>query len=501
MSRKTEGQEVSVLRWSIFLTCYYLIASIFFQDVALHDESTFYLSQKDRLSFSSFLTGAEYGPLYGGWYKALSMLFTDNIALYFASWALLVVLSIELMRRATRATASVFPLLITLALPIFKVSPYIGLFSSVVILAGYIQKNTEAAIVSIAVSGLVAGLARPEFLYAPAILLIGCVAYRLLHKQPQVKTILACVLLAALALFISRSSDTGRGAVAFEQHYNLRASEKGQIGDQNPWTSKHAREVFFKNGDRDIKHTLGDYVRANPGEVAAHVFRNVTDPRTLLLALACVGVAFALYKAGQFQGAMYVAAMGLPPVISCVLVYPRNHYVVSILLTLIAGASLVLAPYLSGADRIKRFRTPALMLLAAMVVLFSLNIHALRSPPKGFAEHGFAALHPITSTILEMRKLERDQPANKKLTMFEPYGGINIYLQRDWRRIAEYDVKSKSELLDMIQRHDANVFIADSKVLGYLHVSKGELEQAFASGGYASKACTYLECTIYMAPN
>jgi len=107
----------------------------------------------------------------------------------------------------------------------------------------------------------------------------------------------------------------------------------------------------------------------------------------------------------------------------------------------------------------------------------------------------------ITSTILEMRKLERDQPANKKLTMFEPYGGINIYLQRDWRRIAEYDVKSKSELLDMIQRHDANVFIADSKVLGYLHVSKGELEQAFASGGYASKACTYLECTIYMAPN
>ncbi len=504
MSRTNEGQKISVLTWSILLTGYYLIASIFFQDVALHDESTFYLSQKDRLSFSSFLTGAEYGPLYGGWYKALSVLFTDNIALYFASWALLVVLSIELMRRATKATKSVFPLLITLALPIFKVSPYIGLFSSVVILAGFIatkyQKNAAAAAISIAVSGLIAGLARPEFLYAPAILVIGCLGFHLLYKQPQGKTILACVAIAAVALFISRSSDTGRGAVAFEQHYNLRASEKGQIGDQNPWTSKHAREVFFKNGDREIKYKLSDYVKANPGEVLAHVLRNATDLRTVLLALGCLVVGLYLYKVGNIPGAMYIGVMGLPPVISCVLVYPRNHYVVSILLTLIAGASLVLAQYFSGVERFKRFRTPALMLLAAMVFVFSLNIHALRSPPKHPAGQGFAALHPIASTILEMRELELAQPENKKLTIFEPYGGINIYLKRDWQRIAEYDVKSKDDLLAMIQRHDANVFISDSKVLSYLHVSKGELEQAFTSGGYESHACAFLECTIYIAP-
>lgn len=44
--------------------------------------------------------------------------------------------------------------LITLGLPIFKVSPYVGLFASVVILGGFLattlQKNTDRGIIAIA---------------------------------------------------------------------------------------------------------------------------------------------------------------------------------------------------------------------------------------------------------------------------------------------------------------------------------------------------------------
>lgn len=503
MNSTAELKKRSVLKWSIALTIYYLLASIFFQDIALHDESTFYLSQKDRLSFSSFLTGAEYGPLYALWYKAIGLLVRDNMALYFASWALMVALALELMRRATSTVGSVIPLLITLGLPIFKVSPYIGLFASVVILGGFIattsQKSEGKGLIAIALSGLLAGLARPEFLYAPLFLLVGCLVCWPFFKKPRIHVILACALIAALSLFVSRSSDTGRGAVAFEQHFNLRASERGEIGNQVPWTARHARQFFFQNEDRDIKYKLSDYVKANPTAVATHVVRNVTDVRTLLLLLACAGITFFLLRAGRRLEAMYVAVMSLPPLISCALIYPRNHYVVTIILTLVAAGAIALNDRLPKREYVQKLRTPALVVLLLMVFVFSLNIKALKALRSNHADLEFGSLHPIASTITQVRELEQHQPDRQPLVIFEPYGGINIYLQREWQWVAEYDVKSGADFLAMIRSHGAQVFIVNDYVASYFKLPKEEIEKAFRDSGFESRPCSHLDCAIHIA--
>lgn len=502
MNTEADTRKRSVLKWSVALTIYYLFASIFFQDVALHDESTFYLSQKERLSFSSFLTGAEYGPLYALWYKGIALLVQDNLALYFASWALLVVFSVELMRRATKPVGSVIPILITLGLPIFKVSPYVGLFASVVILGGFLattlQKNTDRGIIAIALSGLLAGLARPEFLYAPAFLLLGSLACTPLLKKPRLHVILVCALITALSLSISRSSDTGRGAVAFEQHFNLRASERGEIGNQTPWTAKHARLFFFQNEDRDTRYKLSDYLKANPTAVASHIVSNVTDARTLMLLLASAGIAFFLYRSGRSLAALYVAVMSLPPIISCAVIYPRNHYVVTIILTLVAAGAIVLNEHLSGHPRIQKLRTPALVTLLLMVFVFSLNLKALKSFPSNREHLDFGALHPITSTILQVRRLEQRHTNHRPKVIFEPYGGINIYLQQPWQWVAEYDIKSGDEFLSMIRSRRVSIFVINDYVAIYLKLSRDEIDKELRRNGFDSLNCNHQDCTIYI---
>jgi hypothetical protein len=104
------------------------------------------------------------------------------------------------------------------------------------------------------------------------------------------------------------------------------------------------------------------------------------------------------------------------------------------------------------------------------------------------------------STILEIRALEQKQPEGHDLVIFEPYGGINIYLKRKWTWVAEYNVKSKEQLLEMIQNHRAKVFLTNADVSSYLKVSVEELDQAFKLGGYQSRPCTYLDCKVHVAP-
>lgn len=503
MNTEFDNRKTSVLKWTVALSIYYLFASIFFQDIALHDESTFYLSQKDRLSFSSFLTGAEYGPLYALWYKGIALLVRDNLALYFASWALLVVFAVELMRRATKPVDSVIPILVTLGLPIFKVSPYVGLFASVVILGGFLattsQKNDDRGIIVIALSGLLAGLARPEFLYAPAFLLLGSLACIPFTKKPRIHVIMVCALTAALSLSISRSSDTGRGAVAFEQHFNLRASERGEIGNQVPWTAKHARQFFFQNEDRDIRYKLSDYIAANPTAVASHVVRNVTDPRTLLLLLASIGIAFLLFRSDRRLAATYVAVMSLPPIISCAVIYPRNHYVVTIILTLVAAGAIVLNDHLSRHLRLQKLRMPALVMLVLMVFVFSLNLKALRSFQSNRASLDFGALHPIASTILQVRDLEQRHPNLQPKVIFDPYGGISIYLQQPWQWVAEYDLNSGADLLGMIQSKQASILVINDYVANYFKLSKEDIDMTLKQNGFDSITCSHQDCTVYIS--
>lgn len=496
-----------MLKWSVILTIYYILATMFFMDIGLHDETTFYLSQKDEITLASFFTQAEYGPLYAAWYKLVSLVVRDNIALYFVSWAMLVALSVQLMRVATRYVDNIIPVLVTLGLPIFKVWPYVGMFAGALILLGFIvaksQKSLNRTIIVSAFSAFVVGLARPEFLYGPAMLLVGCVLLAIFRRQPDFKTILICLAIAAMGLVISRNSDTGRGAVAFEQHFNLRASERGELGDENPWTSKHARNVFFQNSEKKIDYRISDYIKSNPIEVLKHVTRNVIDPRTILLGFACAAVAFLLYRAKQPMAALYVGVLSMPPLLGCTLIYPRNHYIVSIFLTLIAGASIAMAHFMTNNDRwqrLRRLKTAIIVSLLLFVLVFPIAHKASKLPYKHLAKNGIGALHPVVATALELREMEKLGMFHQPLVMFEPYGGIHNYLHQSWRWIPEFHVLSREEFLELVRNRGASAFMINRYVLDYYKLSDQDMDQAFRAGGYQVRQCMYLNCVILIAP-
>lgn len=505
MNQAKNTDSGTVLKWSIALTIFYILTNLVFMDIGLHDETTFYLSRKDDLSLSVFLTRAEYGPLYAAWYKVLSWVLHDRLVLYFASWALLVALAIQLMRVATQSVGTVIPLLLMLGPRILKVWPYVGLFAGALILLGFIvaksRKSADSALIVTAVSGFVVGLARPEFLYAPAMLVLGYVMYALFRKQVNFKTLIICLIVAGAGLSIARNSDTGRGGVALEQHFNLRASERGEISQEMPWTSPHAREFFFQNPDRSIKYKLSDYVKANPTAVAMHVVRNAFDFRTLLLALACGAISFLLCRAGLPFGGLYVAVLSLPPLISCVLIYPRDHYIVAILLTLIAGGTIAAAHLLAGHEQLKsRLRKPVIAGLVLLVLAFPMVRKTMNLPFEAMSTHGFAAVHPVLSTTLELREMEAAGIFKTPLVIFEPYGGFHHYLSESWHWIPEFHVRSNQNLLTMIKEQRVSVFMINDYVLNYYKLSHEDLAQAFRTSGYEYRPCTYLACAMWTAP-
>lgn len=504
MTPSQQLRKGTVRNWSIVLTLYYVLATVFFMDIGLHDETSFYLGKKDEITFFSFLTEAEYGPLYAAWYKLISLVVRDNIALYFVSWALLVVLSVQLMRIATSSVSSIIPILMMLGLPIFKVWPYVGVFAGALILIGFViaqkQRDPNHAVIVASVFSLLIGLARPEYLYGPVLILLACGLHAVFKKQPNIKTLLVCLVMAVMGLVISKASDTGRGVVAFEQHFNLRASERGEIGNEVPWTSKHCRKVFFNSTETDLGHKISDYIKANPTELLKHVARNVIDFRTILLGLACAAVVFFLRRAGQPFGALYVGFMALPPLIGCTLIYPRNHYIVSILLTLIAGGWIATASLTSSREWLKQLKSPIIVGMVALVLVFPVAIKASKLSQNIFSSQGFASLHPVVSTALDLREMEDLGMFKQPLVLFDPYGGIHSYLRQTWQWIPEFHVHSKDEFLSMVRERRASAFLINRYVSDYYALSDQEIEQAIRDGGYQVRQCLHLDCAILIAP-
>lgn len=504
MTPSQQLRKGAVLNWSIVLTLYYVLATVFFMDIGLHDETTFYLGKRDEITLLSFLTEAEYGPLYAAWYKLISLIVRDTIALYFVSWALLVVLSVQLMRIATNSVSSIIPILLMLGLPIFKVWPFVGVFAGALILLGFViaqrQRDLNGAAVIATTFSLLVGLARPEYLYGPALILLACIAHAVIRRKPNLKTLLVCLVTAVMGIVISKASDTGRGVVAFEQHFNLRASERGEIGNEVPWTSKHCRKVFFNDTEVDAKHTISDYIRANPTELIKHVARNVIDFRTILLGLACAAVVFFLHRAAQPLGALYVAFMALPPLIGCTLIYPRNHYIVSILLTLIAGGWIATASLTSSREWVKRLKSPIIIGMVALVLTFPVAIKASKLSQNIFSRQGFASLHPVVSTALDLREMEDLGMFKQPFVLFDPYGGIHSYLRHQWEWIPEFHVHSSHEFLSMIRERRASAFLVNRYVTDYFGLSDQDIDQAIRDGGYQIRQCLHLDCVILIAP-
>jgi hypothetical protein len=330
-----------------------------------YDESI-YLNSPTWMGFSAMITNQSWAPLYSNWYRILGSVVHDPLHRYFVSWAI------------TASFAALFPVvfkvkagwlhcLILITLPLLVVTPYVSLYAGCVLLVGIcvILRWGKGRPISTGfaigcVCTFVAAFVRPEFGYgvyfsaAATAVALGFEFKKLSNKRTALVKLLGVLCLAVMMNYvIHQSSWANRSAFALIDATNLRGFEDGQLppGEQ-PFLSHWAQQQYGLDQDHlacCLTHRVVDFARAKPAFFAHHLWENLTDVRPAFL---IVFVAFlTLYpwmKWGDSQlraGSAYLLCICQSSIVSVLVVYPRDHYAMSLVPSLTIYSLHVLKPW------------------------------------------------------------------------------------------------------------------------------------------------------------
>ena len=511
MNLSTNRFSTIVGTFSIVVAYFYL--STFWQDISFWDESIFYLHGSRSFSFASFLFGAEYGPLYLAWYKTLGFFAEDPVLLYLLSWVAIVVCYIPVLHFSTSPRYYIYALLMLFSFPVFRINPHANLFAGLVILAGYGFARShftrdyfyEVA----ATSALVAGFVRPEYFYiTPIVLLSYCVNISV-TKQCRLITLVALSLIVAASAFIVIKSTTGRSGVAFEQHFNLRQHEKGLLKG-NPWTANYARDVFsLENKPNHAAPTIGTYLKANPMAFAGHIYSNLTDKKFLLFSLLWLALLCLLYRLNSSRDVAFLMLFSIPIFAVSLLIYPRNHYFVTMIPTFMA--MLVNASEkVDAAGFLERHKMLKLTLISVLLLVLVTSSLLVRSSLNyGAVERisflGFGRLLPHVRTDSNLFAITQLREAESRLNlktgrhqMFDTQGGFYVYLKNNWSGVDESDAEDLASLALMIDGHAVEMFLIDKNVTEFYGTDLAQLDERLGRAGYIKYPIRIKASNVYI---
>ncbi|MEL0028008.1 MAG: hypothetical protein VW625_04990 [Perlucidibaca sp.] len=486
---QAEGHGAAWLVASLLLV--FLGLSWVWQDIGFYDE-TIYLASGASVTPAAFWHGLETGPLYGVWYHLLGLVCPDPVWRYFLSWGLLVSLLV-LLPVLARAPSAWLYALVLLALPVFRIWPYVSLFAGLWLVLGLLWLRRRqltpggAAVLALAVSA-VAAFARSEHVYGVFSACRALLVLALSGRTGLGRRALAALLVLALALTaglacIQRASDSGRSGVAFAQHYNLRAAEQGLIAD-DPWTSDYALRVFHVDAGHNAATTtlpLGAYAKADPARFLGHVMTNLRDPRTLVLTLLVLALSlWPWLRRGREQQAagLYVLLVSLPPLAASLLIYPRYHYAVTILPVLVLHAVALLRCERWLPARHVRWLA-ALALLPMLVFALAPDLLAQRSLPS----------RPGLTAISCLRTLETERAGQGGL-MLDPIGFPATYLRQPWRRVGAQDFSGWPDFTRWLDTARPDWVLVTPGLAGHFGQSPAALDTRLTvTAGYLPRHC------------
>ena len=401
----TDGLLVLLLFGLTFKLTYNISAA---RDLGICDEAT-YMLLGARIPEHG-LPPAEACPLYALWYLGLSWLEPDRVRLYYLSWSVLVALLAAgfflLVRglggRRPAALAAAF-LLLTSSL--VDIHPYPSHLATLILVLGCaLAVRLRPLSLSVAVLGvslLLAGYARPEYFVSFLLFCVGGLVA--LWRCPRRWPVLGgCALLLLPAVLLVRMSGVplggSRSFVAFGQHYahNVSIHRGGGVNPMLHWED-------IVRADFGDARSFGEALRSNPRAVLWHVGANARSlPQSLALAtapnlnvspqmsralglgmlaavlLGVVGICRRWRSSrqtgearGLYLGLSLLALVLIPAGASCLLVFPRQHY-------LMPGVTLTLALAASSLPRWEAWSArlgsrTGLASLAAILVLLTPN--------------------------------------------------------------------------------------------------------------------------------
>ncbi len=345
-----------------------------------------------------------WGPLYCTWYKLLSMFEGNLIQLFYLNFKAMAVLPalllfVVLSRYSKSIILAFFIaacfLISAINLPVY---PKVSFFCMMLILvalwcSSFTKNGFQKWLIFLSVALLIS-FARPEF-YLSFLMIFAFGILYVIAKRPTIEKkqwiyFGGFILMAAVLHFglgnplMVKLSGHNRSLIAFGEHYAYN-SAKWNNSELYTWL---IWEEIIKQDFGDI-HSVKDAMQSNFKMFWKHIASNISNffqyvftvsaamviPFKLgkILAFVC-GLVLNLYFIGNLffkrkevpSEVWYLLLLAIPTLISCILVYPRNHYLV--LLVPIIGLLFVFSFQFLKED--KKIAIPAIVVLGALYIIF-----------------------------------------------------------------------------------------------------------------------------------
>jgi hypothetical protein len=463
-------------------------------DIRLYDETT-YLER--GLNVPNGLPTADMAPAYALWYQALSWCTDERTTLYFLNYGVTLVLTpilVFLLLRAYHTSrgaslvASVFiqfsalnlftwPRVSTLALAILMIG---AIFSA------RVRDRDRRFPIAILAAG-VAAFFRPEFVLAAVVLMVlwiwEVVKDGARHKRwPLLEGGLVLASFIGLFLLFGNPLAHGRGLIAFGQHYALNREKSHHTGI-DPWTNWEAaistdfgpvegvREAMFADPEKFARH-IGINLALTPRTIGAQLLPYWSFPVWYGFALLALLVAYLLYlawtskaaRAGSRSQVQLAVAFVLPALVSVIIIYPRAHYLLVLLVFFMI--LLVARAFPEGTGQARVFTYVPLLVLLAILLL-------PHTRPVGPSER------PVLATIGTINAL----PLHGTVTVLDADGGHAVYMRSPSVRTTAQD---KAEGFNAFLRDEGLDLIIATPRLMEDHRYRNDPEwQRFVASEYA----------------
>lgn len=443
-----------------------------FVDISLADETT-YLTQGLSYLPGFAATSPEgtglYAPIYGLWYSLLARISTDSVGLFYANYRVLTVSLPVLLyvvlrrRRASLPTSTIASFFLLVCNANFSVVPKVNHFELLILLTflalAAIPKQKALGFAILAQGCLIAAYARPEmylaFLVCSAISFVFFVQGRRTLRNAAPPLLLFSFAVAGVAYFGFPLSG-GRDFGAFGQNFSLNwiawtgntslspwydwpqilqmnfgnASSIGQAALNSPMTFSH----HILRNCITLPRELFSQFRIGPGLLSIVHIRSVTAQVVAHIALLMILSVLLFWRREKISTRLRAAAgaeksfligvgiVSAAPIASCLVIYPRAHYVFVLTTLLLAVMAVLLDPLRGRQVRWSRELFAAIG-IAAFVVIATPNL-ASASRIRGT---------PV-KPVLEAIELIRSLHITGQVNLLSEQPGFTTYLARNWGR-------------------------------------------------------------------
>ncbi len=452
-------------------------------DLGLQDETS-YLYAGVKFAELGY-PGAQWGPLYSLWYYCLSLLEPDRVNLFYLNSRLMIILPplfIYIFLRKNRVTIStcmVIAWLLLVCRANANTIPKVSHFALLIILATLIIVHSTRTLFwnssTGAIGALIAAYVRPEYFYAYllfSLLFIAVLAsnFRDLTKKQWIFS--SGLILGSFVLlnFSGLPTNGDRSIVAFGQHFSWNwVTWTGS--SLNPWTNW---EMIMEKNFGNAHSSIGDAIRNNPQAFFKHLvynlnplvhlkhlpilalpafipvgkipMENISLIRSLILPISIIVLVFItifiITKHKIITGKIrnnfpankslfiIIGIFLFPGLASIVLIYPHNHYILTIgVLSLSSILFLLNNP--SAEETTPNYK-----------YVLSLGLLMMLTPQYANQDAGRDTHQSSKLSIIRfIQTLDITKPVN----MLEADGGYNTYIGDNFNRIPESEKNSSFE--------------------------------------------------------